>query len=138
IRTYVAFQKVLPRQVTNERIPREPQEKSHPRGPWIAPSSAYELSEPGTTRFPFFSVPTMSARIEGLFGYLYNQTPQTLVSEVQSRSRGSRLRDPLLLLPILGLLCADLLLASNVLLSLIAGAAFALLLGTALLTLNAL
>src|SRR5207245_9602102 len=69
IRTYVAFQKVLPRQVTNDRIPREPQEKSHPRGPWIAPSSAYELSEPGTTRFPFFSVPTRNARLESLIGY---------------------------------------------------------------------
>src|SRR5207245_7006420 len=101
----------------------------------IAPSSAYELSEPGTTRFPFFSVPTMNTRIEGLFGYLYNQTPPTLVSEMQSRSMWSRLRDPLILIPILGLLCADLVLASNVLLSITAGDVVALLLGSSLLTL---
>src|SRR5438128_12573178 len=88
--------------------------------PGIARSPAYELSEPSTTRFPFFSVPTMNARIEGLFGYLYNQTPPILVSEMQSRSRCSRLRDPLILIPILGLLCADLVLASNVLLSITA------------------
>src|SRR2546428_11477199 len=54
---------------------------------------------------------------------------------MQSRSRGSRLRDPLILIPILGLLCADLVLASNVLLSITAGDVFALLLGTPLLTL---
>jgi len=77
----------------------------------------------------------MNARIEGLFGYLYNQTPPILVSEMQSRSRWSRLRDPLLLIPVLGLLCADLVLASNVLLSITAGDVFALLLGTPLLTL---
>src|SRR5438552_15928875 len=121
--------------ITNERIPREPQEKSHLGGPGIARSPAYELSEPSTTRFPFFSVPTMNAMIEGLFGYLYNQTPPILVSEMQSRSRWSRLRDPLILIPILGLLCADLVLASNVLLSITAGDVFALLLGTPLLTL---
>src|SRR5256712_7338849 len=69
------------------------------------------------------------------FGYLYNQTPPTLVSEMQSRSRWSRLRDPLILIPILGLLCADLVLTSNVLLSITAGDVFALLLGTPLLTL---
>src|SRR5438128_5653916 len=103
--------------------------------PGIARSPAYDLSEPSTTRFPFFSVPTMNARIEGLFGYLYNQTPPILVSEMQSRSRWSRLRDPLILIPILGLLCADLVLASNVLLSITAGDVFALLLGTPLLTL---
>src|SRR5256712_11739106 len=69
------------------------------------------------------------------FGYLYDQTPPTLVSEMQSRSRWSRLRDPLILIPILGLLCADLVLTSNVLLSITAGDVFALLLGTPLLTL---
>src|SRR3989442_11252114 len=54
---------------------------------------------------------------------------------MQSRSRFSRLRGPLVLIPVLGLLCADLVLASNVLLSIIAGDFFALLLGTPLLTL---
>src|SRR3989442_11843910 len=54
---------------------------------------------------------------------------------MQSRSRWSRLRDPLVLIPVLGLLCADLVLASNVLLSITAGDVFALLLGTPLLTL---
>src|SRR5438445_10582925 len=77
----------------------------------------------------------MNARIEGLFGYLYNQTPATLVSEMPSRSRWSRLRDPLILIPILGLLCADFVLASNVLLSITAGDVFALSLGTPLLPL---
>ena len=60
------------------------------------------------------------------------------VSEMQSRSRWSRLRDPLVLIPVLGLLCADLVLASNVLLSIAAGDFFALLLGTPLLTLYSL
>jgi len=54
---------------------------------------------------------------------------------MQPRSRFSRLRDPLVLIPVVGLLCADLVLASSVLLSILAGDVFALLLGTPLLTL---
>src|SRR5207244_13001336 len=54
---------------------------------------------------------------------------------MQSRSRACRFRDPLILMPMLGLLCAYVVLASNVLLRITAGDVFALLLGTPLLTL---